>query len=73
MSGLTRKCRQGESFSIGSATVRVVKTGAKATLNIVAPPEVDVVFHKPNQSDVTPLSKRMASNSELAADRSTTS
>lgn len=73
MSGLTRKCRQGESFSIGSATVHVVKTGNKATLNIVAPPEVDVVFHKPAQTDIVALSNMPISNSELDASQRATS
>jgi hypothetical protein len=40
MAGLTRQCRAGETFRIGSATVRIVKTGRRATVNIIAPPDV---------------------------------
>lgn len=40
MPGLTRQCRAGESFQVGSATIRIVKTGRRATVNIVAPPDV---------------------------------
>jgi hypothetical protein len=42
MPGLIRQCRAGESFQVGLATVRVVKTGRKATINIIAPPEVQI-------------------------------
>lgn len=42
MPGLTRQCKAGESFQVGQATIRIVKTGRKATVNIVAPPSVAI-------------------------------
>jgi hypothetical protein len=50
MSGLTRQCRAGESFQVGQATVRVVKTGRKATINIIAPPDVLIEHHAADDS-----------------------
>ena len=42
MPGLTRKCREGESFQVGQAIVRVVRTGRKAVINIVAPADMRI-------------------------------
>ncbi|MEX2286286.1 MAG: hypothetical protein WD648_04295 [Planctomycetaceae bacterium] len=42
MPGLTRKCREGEAFRVGEATIRVVRTGRKAVINIIAPPDVRI-------------------------------
>ncbi len=42
MAGLTRQCRAGETFQVGNATIRIVKTGRRATVNIVAPPDVRI-------------------------------
>jgi hypothetical protein len=46
MSGLTRKCKAGDTIQIGRATIRVVKTGRKATINIVAPPDVKIEYQQ---------------------------
>ncbi len=42
MPGLTRKCREGEAFRVGEATIRVVRTGRKPVINIIAPPHVSI-------------------------------
>jgi len=44
LAGLTLKCRAGDTFQIGDATVLVVKTGRKTTVNVVAPSDVKITY-----------------------------
>ena len=46
MAGLTRKCKAGGTFRVGTALVRIVRTGRKATINIIAPPDVEIEYHE---------------------------
>jgi hypothetical protein len=42
MPGLIRKCREGEAFRVGEATIRVLRTGRKAVISIIAPSNVRI-------------------------------
>jgi hypothetical protein len=63
MPGLTRQCRAGEEFRIGEATVRVVKTGRRATINILAPAEIRVE-HRGTKHEAR-MTKEIRSTKEL--------
>ena len=65
--GLVITRREGESFRVGEATVKIVSWGARrVTIHVAAPPEVPIVRIEIDDADPLPLADRLVAKIQEA-------